>query len=379
MIPITDVMADNRLRAIADKVLHEEAVSEDDALFLLRSNDILDIGRIAQILRLRWNGKNAYYGVNMNLNYTNVCELRCPLCAFSCDADSPKAYLYDIREVERRVRSALSEGIDEVHIVGGLRPDLPLSYFEEMLRTIKRIDPNLFIVAFTAVEYDYFARINNLALETVIRRLIDAGLGAIPGGGAEIFAPEVRRIISPKKISGDRWLEVMHTAHNLGLKTNATMLFGHIETDAHIVDHLSRIRALQSETGGFKTFVPLAFHPANTTVSGVRPRTSGYDIARIYATSRIFLHNIPHIKALWMYVGERMAQNLLWFGVDDIGATYNQEKVVHAAGASTPDFGSESFLKHLITAAGFEPVRTTAAYAGSPKGASPFESVTSTT
>uniref|UniRef100_A0A7C4VRJ2 CofH family radical SAM protein n=1 Tax=Desulfatirhabdium butyrativorans TaxID=340467 RepID=A0A7C4VRJ2_9BACT len=379
MIPITDDIADPRLRAIADNVLHEKPISEDDALFLLGSNDILDIGRIAQILRHRWNGKKAYYGVNMNLNYTNVCELRCPLCAFSCDADSPKAYLYDITEVERRVRSALSEGIDEVHIVGGLRPDLPLTYFEEMLRTIKRIDPNLFIVAFTAVEYDYFARINGLPLKTVIRRLIDAGLGAIPGGGAEIFAPEVRRIISPKKISGERWLEVMRTAHGLGLKTNATMLFGHIETDAHIVDHLSRIRLLQSETGGFKTFVPLAFHPANTAVSGVKPRTSGYDIARIYATSRIFLHNIPHIKALWMYVGERMAQNLLWFGVDDIGATYNQEKVVHAAGASTPDFGSESFLKHLITAAGFEPVRTTAAYAGSPKGETPFESVTSTT
>ncbi len=378
MNSITDDMTDPRLRTIAEKVLCEEAISEDDALFLLRSNDILDIGRIAQVLRHRWNGKNAYYGVNMNLNYTNVCELRCPLCAFSCDADSEKAYLYDIEEVERRVRSALSEGIEEVHIVGGLRPDLPLSYFEEMLRTIKRIDPNLFIVAFTAVEYDYFARINGIPLETVIRRLIDAGLGAIPGGGAEIFDPDIRRIISPKKISGDRWLEVMRTAHSLGLKTNATMLFGHIETDAHIVDHLSRIRALQSETGGFKTFVPLAFHPANTAIVGAKPRTSGYDIARIYAASRIFLHNIPHIKALWMYVGERMAQNLLWFGVDDIGATYHQEKVVHAAGATTPDYGSESFLKHLITSAGFHPVRTTAAYAGTPKGAFPFESDTST-
>jgi len=378
MMPFPKDIENSRLRSIAEKVIAAEPVSEADALMMLRADDLIDIGRIAHILRTRWNAADAYYGINMNLNYTNVCELRCPLCAFSCDADSEKAYLYSIPQIEQRVRDALSLGIEEVHIVGGLRPELKLDYFEDMLRAIKRVDPRLFIVGFSAVEYDYFARINGLPIETVIQRLVDAGLGAIPGGGAEIFSPEIRNVISPKKISADQWLDVMRTAHRLGLKTNATMLFGHIEHDTHIVDHLSRLRALQDETGGFKTFVPLAFHPANTAIPAVHARTSGFDLARLYAVSRIFLHNVPHIKALWMYVGERMAQTLLWFGVDDIGATYLHEKVVHAAGAQTPDVGSEAFLKHLITSAGFRPVRTTASYGGASKGDSPFSSAIST-
>jgi aminodeoxyfutalosine synthase len=301
----------------------------------------------------------------MNLNYTNICELRCPLCAYSRDAGDPDAYVYSLDEIDERVaRAARERDIDEVHIVGGLHPGLALDYFEEMLRRIKAIDRRIFIVAFTAAEYDYFARQNNLPLEDVFIRLMNAGLGALPGGGAEIFAEKKREVIAPGKISGSRWLEVMKTAHGLGLKTNATMLYNQIEDAEDIADHMERLRSLQNETGGFKTFVPLRFHEENTRVRSARPFDTGFDDIRIFAAARIFLHNIPHIKALWMYLGEKMAQVLLNFGADDIGSTYINEKVVHSAGARTPDYGTEEFLVRLITKADMVPVRTAADYRG---------------
>ena len=350
-----------KLRHIAEKVYSDVPVTKEDALLMLKTDDILDLGAIANHIRTRLHGNIAYYGVNMNLNYTNICELRCPLCAYSCDENDANAFLLSFDDIEKRTRNAVSMGIDEVHIVGGLHPKLTLGYFEQMIRIIKGIKPDMHIVAFTAVEYDYFAKINNVSLEEVFRRLMDAGVEALPGGGAEIFSPHIRDIIAPKKISGTKWLSVMRTAHKMGLKTNATMLYNHIEKPDHIVDHLSRIRDLQDETAGFKTFVPLQFHGENTKIN-VKRSTTGYDDIRIYATSRVFLHNVPHLKALWMYVGEKMAQVLLRFGVDDIGATYHNEKVVHAAGAQTPDFGSESFLRRLIHKAQLMPERTTASY-----------------
>lgn len=356
-----DEIKDRTLRAIAQKVEDSEPVTREEAIYMLRTNDVLDLAAIAQSLRMRLHGNVAYYGVNMNLNYTNICELRCPLCAFSCDKEDKKAYLLSLDDVKQRVKAAVSYGIDEVHIVGGLNPDLNIAYFEDMFTSIKRIKPDIHIVALTAVEYDYIARRNNLSLEEVFRRLISAGVNALPGGGAEIFSPEIRNIIAPKKISGKRWLEVMRTAHNMGLKTNATMLYNHMESAEDIADHLWQIRELQDETGGFKTFVPLQFHGKNTAISQ-RHATTGYDDIRIYATSRIFLHNVPHLKVLWMYVGEKMAQVLLRFGVDDMGATYHDEKIVHSAGAKTPDYGSEAYLRRLIEEAGLIPVRTTAAY-----------------
>ncbi len=360
---LAENIKDKKLKAVAEKVENNIPVDEKDAIEMLTTNSILDLGEIAHHIKTRLHGDSVYYGVNMNLNYTNICELRCPLCAFSKDAGDEGSYLLTLDEIEERVSEAVSSGIDEVHIVGGLHPDLKLDYFEEMLSRIKRIKSDIFIVAFTAVEYDYFAKLNNLPLETVFRRLIDAGVNALPGGGAEIFSAGVREIIAPRKISGKRWLEIMETAHGLGLKTNATMLYNHLEKTGDIVDHLFSIRTLQDKTGGFKAFVPLAFHKENTSITTDRSgSTTGYDDIRIYSTSRIVLHNIPHIKALWMYLGEKMAQTMLNFGADEMGATYNNEKVVHAAGAKTPDFGSEQFLKRLITGAGMTPVRTTAGY-----------------
>ena len=354
-------ITNRRLKNIAQKVYSNTQVSFDDAVYMLQTNDILDLGAIADFIRTKLHENRTFYGVNMNLNYTNICELRCPLCAFSCDKEDKKAYLFSIKEIEQKVRKAVDFGIDEIHIVGGLHPELKLDYFEQMLKTIKKIKPDINIVAFTAVEYDYFAALNNISVEEVFKRLIKAGVNTLPGGGAEIFAPEVRKIIAPKKISGTVWLEIMETAHNMGLKTNATMLYNHKESIEDIADHLLKLRDLQNRTNGFKTFVPLQFHSENTQIT-TRRSTSGFDDIRIYATARIFLSNIPHIKALWMYVGDKMAQVLQKFGVDDIGATYHNEKVVHAAGATTSDFGTEKFLKRLITTAGFVPQRTTASY-----------------
>jgi aminodeoxyfutalosine synthase len=350
------------LRTIADKVSKQIPVNESDARYMLTANNILELGAIADNIRKKLHGNKAYYGVNMNLNYTNVCELRCPLCAYSCDKGDNSAFVLSLGEIESRVLDGIKAGIDEVHIVGGLNPDLKLDYFENMLRGIKSLKPDIVIVAFTAVEYDYFAKLNNLPLETVFRKLIDAGLNALPGGGAEIFSSGVRNVIAPKKISGQRWLEIMKTAHKLGLKSNATMLYNHIESIDDIIDHLFQIRTAQDETEGFKTFVPLLFHSENTQIKSSRSTPTGYDDIRIYATSRIVLHNVQHVKALWMYVGEKMAQVLLNFGADEMGATYNYEKVVHSAGAGTPDYGTEQYLKRLIESADKVPVRTTAVY-----------------
>ena len=357
-----DLIADKNLCDIAEKVLAGVPVSAHEALSMLATCDITGLGVIANHVRETLHGKRAFYGVNMNLNYTNVCVLRCPLCAFSCDQGDPGAYTYSIDEIMERVGRAVESGIDEVHMVGGLNPSLDIEYFESVLRGIKAIKPDIFIVAFTAAEYDYFAGLNNISLDDVFERFISAGLGALPGGGAEIFAPDKRQVIAPGKISGERWLEVMETAHRHGLKTNATLLYNHIETDRDIVDHLEKLRSLQDRTGGFKTFVPLQFHQENTRIRAARKETTGYTDVRLYAVARIFLHNIPHIKALWMYLGDRMAQVLLSYGVDDIGATYHYEKVVHSAGARTPDYGSEDFLRNLVCAAGMEPVRTRADY-----------------
>ncbi len=357
-----ETFQDPILASIAAKVINQEPVDETDARYLLSTTSILELGTLAHFVRTRLHGPTTCYGVNMNLNYTNICELRCPLCAYSCNAGDDQAFVLSLDDIEQRVEDGVKAGIDEVHIVGGLNPELTIDYFEEMLHRIKRIKPDIFIVGFTAVEYDYFSRMNRISLEKVFQRLIAAGVNALPGGGAEIFSEGVRATIAPKKIPGSRWLEVMATAHRFGLKTNATMLYNHIEDVDDLVDHLFRIRRLQDETGGFKTFVPLLFHEEHTKVRARRPATTGFEDVRIYAASRIILHNVPHIKALWMYLGEKMAQVLLRFGADELGGTYINEQVVHAAGASTPVSGAEAHLRRLIEAADLVPKRTTAGY-----------------
>ncbi|MDQ1330963.1 MAG: aminodeoxyfutalosine synthase, partial [Thermodesulfobacteriota bacterium] len=261
---LPDKITNKKLKKIAVKVFEEIPVSKSDAAYMLSTNDILDLGKISSFMRTKLHGDRAYYGVNMNLNFTNICELRCPLCAFSRDEGDKDSYLLSLDEIDKRVGNAVASGIDEVHIVGGLHPELKIDYFEEMIRRIKKIKPDIFVVAFTAVEIDYFAKKNKITVKETLKRLIGAGIGAMPGGGAEIFSPHIRNIIAPAKISGGRWLHIMRMAHDMGLKTNATMLYNHKEEIGDIADHLAKIRKLQDETGGFKTFVPLLFHDTNT-------------------------------------------------------------------------------------------------------------------
>ncbi len=365
---VPNTIQDAPLQTIAGKVNDGIPLGGEDALYLLNSPRIMEIGALAHSVRTRLHGDRTFYGVNLNLNYTNVCELRCPLCAYSRDAGTEGAYTLSPKDIEARVRVAVLKGIDEVHVVGGLNPELDLAYYEELLLAIRRAGPELYVVGFTATEYDYVARRQGIPLEEVLRRFREAGVNALPGGGAEVFAPEVRQVIAPRKMPGQRWLDVMRAAHQAGLKSNATLLYGHIETPAQIVDHLTRLRSLQEETGGFKAFVPLAFHPDNTTVSASARVPGGFSDIRLYATARLFLHNIPHLKALWMYLGEAMAQTLLDFGVDDMGSTYADERIVHAAGATTEPSGSEARLQRLIRAAGKTPVRTASDYRPRPAG-----------
>lgn len=363
-----------RLNDIEDKVTSGERLNREDGIRLLESPDLLSLGRMADLVRRRKAGDAAYYSTSLNINPTNICVNRCPLCAFSRDAQDKDAYRFTLEDVEKKVREFAYNGLDEVHIVGGLYPELRLSYFEEMLERIKNIRKDLHIQAFTAVEIDYLAQQEDVPAEEVLRRLKNAGLGTIPGGGAEIFSERVRREICPKKISGRRWLEVMRAAHRLGIKTNATMLYGHIETREEIIDHLLSLRSLQDETrlnnggqagGGFLAFVPLAFHPQNTAFPDL-PGPGGYDDLKIFAVARLMLDNFDHIRGLWMYLGVKMAEVALSFGVDDLGSTSLEERIVHSAGAKAPAHSGPETLVRIIRQAGRVPMRADSSYSPCP-------------
>ncbi|MDI6752159.1 MAG: CofH family radical SAM protein [bacterium] len=345
------------LSVIKDKILADQRLSREEGLALMTSNEILALGELADIVRKRKVSDHAYFNLNLNINYTNICISKCPLCAFSKDLDD--GYLLSLEEIEQKVHYGLDLGIKEFHIVGGLHPKLNLSYYEEMLRRIKKISSSIFLQAFTATEIDYISKA--FSLEGTLKRLKEAGLDSIPGGGAEIFSQRVRQIISPNKISGKRWLEVMETAHKLGLGSNATMLYGHIETAEERVDHILQLRELQDRTEGFLAFVPLAFHPQNTNLSYCKG-SSAVDDLRVFAVSRLLLDNITHIKGLWMYLGEKLVEVALSFGVDDIGGTGFEEKIVHSAGAQTPSEISKTKLTRIIKNAGRIPMEVNSAY-----------------
>jgi aminodeoxyfutalosine synthase len=352
-------MRNNELDDIKEKVLTGIRLDKEDGLRLMESHDIITLGYLADIVRQRKVGDNAYFNSNLNINFTNICISRCPLCAFSKDMDT--GYLLSLEEIEHKVRSSISAGIREVHIVGGLHPEVPFSYFEDMLKMIKNIDKDIFIQAFTAVEIDHFARISRLSLDEVLYRLKAAGLDSIPGGGAEIFSERVRNIIAPKKISGKQWLKVMEIAHGMGIRSNATMLYGHVETMEERIEHMLILRELQDKTGGFLAFVPLAFHPQNTRLAYCKG-TDGFDDLKVFAVARILLDNFDHIKGLWMYLGEKLAEVAMCFGVDDLGGIGLEEKIVHAAGAMTPQQISKDTLVRMIRNAGRIPKEVNSIY-----------------
>jgi aminodeoxyfutalosine synthase len=345
---------DARLEPIYKKVVGGERLSAEDALALYRSKDILALGWMANHVRERMHGDRAYFNVNRHINPTNVCVAYCRLCAFGRKKDAPGAYTMALEEAWQSAASGYSEAVTEFHIVGGLHPDLPFEYFLDLVSGLKQRFPQVHLKAFTMVEVAFLAKRAKLSIRETLEKLKQAGVDSLPGGGAEIFAERVRHIICDHKIDGGQWLETARIAHELGLKSNATMLYGHIENDEDRVDHLMRLRSLQDDTRGFQTFIPLAFHPDNTPLSHL-PWTTGFDDIKQIAVSRLVLDNFAHIKSYWQMMTPKIAQISLRFGADDIDGTVVEEKIYHDAGAETPQGLRRQDLVRLIKEAGRDP------------------------
>jgi aminodeoxyfutalosine synthase len=363
MKPITSKanMDDPRLRSIYEKVEAGERLTYEDGIALFRSNDILALGHMANRVRERLHGDTTYFNVNRHINPTDVCVASCRLCAFGKKARDPHSYTMSLEQVWEVAGKGYAEAVTEFHIVGGLHPELTLDWFCEMLRGLKLRYPDVHLKAFTMVEVAYLAKRAKLSIRQTLERLKDAGVDSMPGGGAEIFSERVRRIICDHKIDGEEWLETARTAHQIGLKSNCTLLYGHLETPEDLSDHLVKLRSVQDETNGFVTFIPLAFHPQNTALSHL-PKTSGFDDLKQIAIARLMLDNIPHIKAYWIMMTPSVAQIAQRFGANDIDGTVVEEKIYHDAGATTAQHLRRQDLLRLILEAGREPVERDTAY-----------------
>jgi len=355
------VIEDPRLKPILEKVQAGERLSYDDGVALYRTPDLLALGYMANLVRERLHGSVTYFNVNRHINPTDVCVASCRLCAFGKRVKDPKAYTMSLEEVWFRAGEGWSEAVTEFHIVGGLHPELTLDWYCEMLRGLKQRFPQVHLKAFTMVEIGYLAQRAKIPVREVLVRLRDAGMDSLPGGGAEIFSERVRRIICDHKITGEQWIETARAAHELGLWSNCTMLYGHIENDEDRADHLVRLRELQDQTGGFVTYIPLAFHPDNTPLQHI-PKTTGFADIKNIAVARLMLDNIPHIKAYWIMMTPRIAQIALRFGADDIDGTVVEEKIYHDAGATTSQSLRRGELLQLIRKAGREPVERDTLY-----------------
>lgn len=343
------------LALIAEKVARGERLNADDGVALYQQPDLLATGWLAQQARERRHGKQVSYIVNRHLNPTNICALRCPLCAFSREEGEAGAYCLSVEEILAAAEAYRDQHPAEFHIVGGLHPTLPFSYALEVIGGLHARFPTVALKAFTAVEIDHWARQAVMSPAECLRALMQAGLQGLTGGGAEIFAPRVRAIICPRKITGERWREIHGLAHALGLPTTATMLYGHIETIEERVEHLLALREQQDRSGGFLAFVPLAYHPAHTLLGG--RETSGRDDLATIAVARLLLDNIPHIKAYWVMLGVKIAQLAISFGANDLDGTVMEERICHMAGGTSPQGLMEEDLRRLIREGGGEPVR----------------------
>ncbi len=346
---------------ILDKVHAGKRLSLEEGKLLYESSDILSLGYLANIVRERKNGNRAYFIYNQHINYSNICTNLCKFCAFGKEKDAELAYEMSVAEVKEKVRERLDEPINEIHMVGGIHPDLPYSYYLELLRGIKEVRPNVHIQAFTCVEIHHLAELAGKSIGDTLEELKEAGLGSIPGGGAEVFSPRIRAITCEKKLSGEGWLDVAKIAHKHGLHTNATMLYGHIETIEERLEHLDMLRRVQDETEGFLAFIPLAFHPKNTQMAD-HSRTTGVEDLKNIAVARLMLDNFPHIKAYWVMVGPKMAQVALSFGADDMDGTVKEEVITHMAGAETEQAMGHKTLVRLIKEAGRKPVERDTLY-----------------
>lgn len=354
-------ITDRTLLGVQAKVLAGERLDKSDGLVLFETPDIVGLGQLADFVRQKRHKDKAFYIYNQHLNYTNVCRNKCRFCAFARDEHQEGSFTLSLEQIEANLLERLDEPIQELHIVGGLNPDLDFAYFIDLLRLVKRIRPEATIKAFTPVEIDYLHRITGYSIADVIARLKSAGLAMMPGGGAEVMSDRVQAALFPDKIGADRWLEIMEAVHQAGITSNATMLYGHIETAAEKVDHLLQIRALQDRTGGFSAFIPLAFHSQNTQLQDL-PATTGFDDLKTIAAARLLLDNFAHIKAYWVMIGESLAQVALSFGADDLDGTIIEEKITHMAGARSAKGLSRPAMRALIRAAGFRPVERDSFY-----------------
>src|ERR1700687_45463 len=352
---------DRRLTPIYEKVLAGRRLAADDALTLYRTGDILAVGWMANSVRERMHGDKTYFNVNRHINPTNVCVAACRLCAFGRKKDAPGAYTMALDDAFETAASGYTEAVTEFHIVGGLHPDLLFQYFLDLCSGLKQRFPQVHLKAFTMVEVAYLSKRAKLSIRETLEQLKASGVDSLPGGGAEIFADRVRHIICDHKIDGEQWLDTARMAHQIGLKSNATMLYGHVENDEDRVDHLLKLRDLQDETGGFQTFIPLAFHPDNTPLQHLPKTTGMLDIKQI-AVSRLVLDNCPHIKSYWQMMTAKIAQISLRFGADDMDGTVIEEKIYHDAGAPTPQAMRREELERLIRAAGREPIERDTLY-----------------
>src|SRR5687767_12742104 len=350
------------LSEIAEKVDARQRLSFEDGISLFESHDLLALGWIANRERERRHGARTYFNHNLRLEATNVCEASCLFCSFArLRPNDAGAHTMTVEQVLNKLRQRAHEPLTEIHIVNGLHPELPFDYYKDLLRGLKAVRPDIHLKCFTAVEIAYFADLYGMTDERVLVELREAGLDSLPGGGAEIFAARVRRKICHDKCDADRFLAIHRTAHEIGMRTNVTMLYGHIETLDERVDHMLRARALQDETGGFQAFIPLAFHPDNNQMRKLPP-PSGTDTLRVHAVARLVCDNIPHIKAFWIATGIELAQAALWFGVDDLDGTVQEEKIYHMAGSSTPEGMTTAQLSRLVRAAGREPLERDTLY-----------------
>jgi len=353
--------ADKRLNAIGAKLNEKIRLSRDDGLLLFETPDLTGVGMLANRVRRDIHGNLAYYVYNQHLNYTNVCRNRCRFCAYAVDREDRGAYTWSMDQIERRINDRIAEPVNELHIVGGLNPALDFGYFINLLKTVKRVRPLAKIKAFTCVEIDYLAELSGLSIDDTVKELKDAGLDMMPGGGAEVMSDRVRDELFPKKIDSRRWLEIMEAVHRNGLTSNATMLYGHIETMEERVDHLLALRDLQDRTHGFSAYIPLAFHSENTKLAHLPPTTAVDDLKNV-AVARLLLDNFDHIKAYWVMIGEKLAQVALSYGADDLDGTIIEERITHTAGAKSARGLSRDEMESMIRSAGFVPVERDSFY-----------------
>ena len=350
------------LADLRDKLDASERLTLEDGVRLFDCPDLLAVGSLANREREKRHGARTFYNFNIRLEATNVCVASCLFCSFArLQPGDPGSYTMSLEQAWDKLRRRADQPLTEIHVVNGLHPDLPFDYYLEMLRGFKRIRPGIHLKCFTAVEIAFFADLYAMSDEQVLRDLQAAGLDSLPGGGAEIFAERVRRKICHDKCGTDRYLDIHRRAHSMGMRTNVTMLYGHIETKEERVDHMLRARALQDETGGFQAFIPLAFHPDNNQMRKL-PAPSATETLRVHAVSRLMLDNIPHVKGFWIATGVDVAQIALWFGVDDLDGTVQEEKIYHMAGARTPEAMTTGTIRRLIRAAGREPVERDTLY-----------------